>query len=457
MQRILLISALWLLVWLVSSCSDTGGAGHLPPGPNPPNSGNPPSSEPNIVWQKVLGGSEDDHAYSVIQTSDGGYLIAANTHSSDGDVGENHGKEDIWLVKLGPDKKVKWKRVYGGNGDDRAISVAEAEDGGYIVVGVSDSTDWGVPENHDYDMLVLRLDENGNLLWKKVLGGLEDDYGTAVERAPDGGYLLVGRTYSELTCPNGKRGWKDFWIVKLDPTGEVQWQECLGGRYNDHVMDVVSAHDGGYLLVGGVGSSDGDIQGEYHGGSKDLWVVKLSESGEIVWQRLLGGSGYDFGSAVVPTSDGGYVIVGGTDSSDGDVGESKGDLDTWVIKLDGSGALVWKKVLGGSGYDLADSVIEAPDGGYVLSGVSASNDGDIHGNHGDLDVWLAKLDEGGNLRWSKCFGGTWREGNYDKISTSIKTVRGGGFFIGTYTRSNDGDLEGLCDGYDPDVWIFEVR
>jgi len=139
------------------------------------------------------------------------------------------------------------------------------------------------------------------------------------------------------------------------------------------------------------------------------------------------------------------------------VGESKGDLDTWVIKLDGSGALVWKKVLGGSGYDLADSVIEAPDGGYVLSGVSASNDGDIQGNHGDLDVWLAKLDEGGNLLWSKCFGGTWREGNYDKISTSIKTVRGGGFFIGTYTRSNDGDLEGLRDGYDPDVWIFEVR
>ena len=419
--------------------------------------GTPPTEEPpEIVWQKVIGGSGNEVANFIEKTSDGGFIVAGFTKSED--IEGYHGDGDVLIVKLSEEGEVEWQKVFGGSEEDNAASIRQTEDGGYIVIGASKSEDGDVSENHgDQDMWILKLDAEGNILWSKVLGGYDDDFGMRIEQTEDGGYIIAARTYSDSVCSE-YHGWRDIWVVKIDGSGEVQWQKCLGGSDKDLINDMIKAHDGGYIIVGQTLSDDGDVNGEeYHGGG-DVWIVKLSDEGEIEWQRLLGGSGDDFGTAIERTSDGGYIVVGGTSSNDGNVGENKGMSDAWVVKLDGSGNILWKKVLGGSRNDMAVSVIQTSDGGYVVSGITSSYDGDFEDNHSYYnDVWVAKFDGSGNLIWIKCFGGSYNEGSYSNLTAFVQESNDGGYVIATYTRSIDGDLEGLRENYDKDIWVFKIR
>jgi hypothetical protein len=215
----------------------------------------------------------------------------------------------------------------------------------------------------------------------------------------------------------------------------VEWQKCLGGSGFDQANSIQQTSDGGYIVAGIIDSNDGDMVG--YKGRTDAWVVKLNASGEIVWQKCLGGSGYDNATSIQQTLDGGYIVTGATESNDGDVVGYKGRSDAWVVKLNTSGEIVWQKCLGGSGDDGAASIQQTSDG-YIIVGVTTSADGDVDGFHGgEFDIWVVKLNALGDIVWQKCLGGSG-----DEQALSIQQTLDGGYIVAGCTSSIDGDVGG---------------
>jgi hypothetical protein len=360
---------------------------------------------PAIEWQKCLGGMWENYAYSVQQTSDGGYIVAGYTGSNDGDVSGLHGFYDGWVVKLDASGTVQWQKCLGGSNHEEFYAIQQTSDGGYIVAGYTESNDGDVSGLHGFydDGWVVKLDASGNLLWQKCLGGSGEDVLYSIQQTSDGGYIVAGTTSSydgDVSGYHGAYGGyyenTDGWVVKLDASGNLLWQKCLGGSRGDYASSIQQTSDGGYIVAGYTQSSDGDVSGNH--GFYDGWVVKLDTSGNLLWQKCLGGSDWwDVFNDIQKTSDGGYIVAGRTDSNDGDVSGNHGSGDGWVVKLDASGNLLWQKCLGGSDEDYARSIQQTSDGGYIVVGYTTSNDGDVSGHHGNPygysipDFWVVKL------------------------------------------------------------------
>jgi hypothetical protein len=279
--------------------------------------------------------------------------------------------------------------------------VQQTNDGGYIVAGQSDSNDGDVSRNHgDSDLWIVKLKANGELDWQKALGGSDADNAHAVRQTSDGGYIVAGSTMSNNGDVSGGkyRSW-NFWVVKLTANGTIEWEKQLGGSRVEHAYDIFQTKDGGYIVAGYSDSNDGDVSGN-HGGekyrgvmmyNKDFWVVKLKIDGTIEWQRMLGGSQNDVAWSVRQTSDGGYIVAGSSESNDGDVSKNHGYTDFWVVRLKADGTLKWQKSLGGSRVEEAYEIFQTKDGGYIVAGYSSSNDGDVSEHHGFGDFWVVKL------------------------------------------------------------------
>jgi hypothetical protein len=339
------------------------------------------------LWQKCLGGSDFDSARSTIQTSDGGYLVTGFTDSNDGDVSGNHGWSDMWVIKTDLSGNLVWQKCLGGTDDESARSVIQTSDGGYLLGGYTWSVDGDVTGNQGMaDYWIVKTDSSGNLVWQKCLGGTDYDNAYSVIETSDGGYLVGGYTYSTDGNVTSNHGWSDMWVVKIDLSGNLVWQKSFGGTDDDTTRSLIETSDGGYLVYGSTWSDDGDVTGN-HGGS-DMWALKIDLSGNIVWQKCFGGSNSDYGIKVIETSDGGYLLGGYTASNDGDVTGNHGSVDYWIVKIDTSGIIVWQQCLGGSGYDSAYGIVQNSDGRYLIGGDSESNDGDVTGNHGWSDFWV---------------------------------------------------------------------
>ncbi len=336
---------------------------------------------PDIEWQRALGGSGDDVAESIQQTRDGGYIVAGWTRSSGGSVSRNHGRGDFWIVKLDENGKYEWQRTLGGGYDDGAYSIQQTRDGGYIVAGGTLSNDGDVSGYHgSWDFWVVKLDREGNIEWQRALGGSKGDVAGSIQQTRDGGYIVAGWTESNDGDVSGNHGGKDFWVVKLDSEGDIEWQRALGGSCDDWAESIQQTNDGGYIVAGITYSNDGDVIGNY--GERGFWVVKLDEEGNIEWQRVLGGSYNDEACSIQQTGDGGYIVAGGTASNDEDVSGNHGGWDFWVVKLDKDGNIEWQKCLGGSDDERAASIQQTRDGGYIVAGST---------NHGGWDFWVVKL------------------------------------------------------------------
>jgi hypothetical protein len=402
----------------------------------------------DLVWQKCLGGSSWEYARSVQPTADGGYIVAGFTNSTDGDVSGNHGQVDYWVAKLDCSGSLIWRRCLGGSGYEEAWGVQQTVDRGYILAGYTYSNDGDVSGNHGQDdFWVVKLDGSGNMVWQRCLGGSSWDEAHSILQTADGGYIVAGLTLSNDGNVSGNHGGADYWVVKLDGSGNMVWQRCLGGSSWDNAYSVQQTADGGYILAGYTNSNDGNVSGNH--GQDDFWVVKLDGSGNMVWQRCLGGSAWDDALCVQPTADGGYVVSGLTASNDGNVSGNHGQEDFWVVKLDGSGNLLWQRCLGGSSWEYAWSAQPTADGGYVVAGYTYSNDGDVSGNHGELDFWVVLLDGTGNMVWQRCLGGSSWEGAF-----SVQLTSDGGYVLAGATDSNDGDVSGNHGDYD--FWIVRL-
>ncbi len=287
----------------------------------------------DLIWQKKFGGSFSESGRSIRQAADGGFLLFAEVRSDDGDIDTNHGYADFWLAKLASTGELLWQRSYGGSSDDAPFAIHPTTDGGNILVGFTESVDGDVTGNHGWaDGWVVKVDSLGNLEWQRALGGSGNDFLSAVTLTGDGGYVVVGRTESSDGDVIGYHGGgSDMWVVKLDADGNLIWQNALGGSADSQGRSIIATNDGGFIVAGSTSASDGDVT--FNNGAFDGWVVKLDSLGELVWEKTMGGSATDSPSTIRSTTDGGFLLAGYSQSNDGDVGFNHGDKDVWVVKL----------------------------------------------------------------------------------------------------------------------------
>jgi len=428
----------------------------------------------NVLWQKSFGGSGNDGAWAIQQTTDDGYIVAASSTSNDGDVSGNHGGdgpgEDYWIIKLDFFGNMMWQKSLGGTDSfdpfgqinrEPAYSVQQTTDGGYIVTGYSASTDGDVTGNHGgKDFWVVKLTPNGDIKWQKSLGGSSNEAASSIQQTTDGGYIISGVSKSSKSDVTGNHGGYDYWIVKLAPdTGTnalpaIEWQKSLGGSGEDMAYSVQQTTDGGYIVAGSSNSTDGDVTGNH--GSNDYWIVKLNSYGNIMWQKSLGGSGTDNAYSIQQTTDGGYIIAGETRSNNGDVSGNHGLYDYWVVKLAPDTvnpttppAIEWQKALGGSDEDIAQSIQQTQDGEYIVAGASKSDNGDVTVNHGGEDFWVVKLASNGDIKWQKSLGG-----RGDEWAHSVRQTKDGKCIIAGVSTSYNADVTLNHGGND--VWIVKL-
>jgi hypothetical protein len=422
-----------------------------------------------IQWQKALGGARTDVAQSIQPTADGGYIVAGNTNSQDGDVtGYHSGAYGCYLpcvgpticgyfpdglvIKLSSTGAIQWQKALGGTAAENLLSIQPTPDGGYIASGLTYSNDGDVSGYHggtEADAWVVKLSSSGNIQWQKVLGGSTGcDFANSILSTPDGGYIFVGHTDSHDGDVTSNAGERDVWFVKLSSSGDIQWQKSVGGAENDYAFSLQSTPDGGYVAVGYSYSNNGDVSGNH--GDADTWVVKLSSSGAIQWQKSLGGSNEEIARSVQPTTDGGYIVAGSAKSNNGDVSGNHGDADAWVVKLGSSGAIQWQKSLGGSNEEIARSIQPTTDGGYIVTGSARSNNGDVSGNHGGQDTWVIKLSNNGSIQWQKSLGGTDND-----FANSIQHTTDGGYIVAGQAISTNGDVGGNHGA--TDAWVIKLK
>ncbi len=421
---------------------------------------------PAIQWQNTIGGNNYDILYSVQQTADGGYILGGESNSNiSADKTENsNGGLDYWVLKLDVTGAIQWQNTIGGNSDDNFRSMQQTADGGYILGGYSasnisgDKTENNLGQLNDY--WVIKLDSAGAIQWQNTIGGNKDDFLLNLQQTADGGYILGGASNSNISGDKTENSWGgsyDYWAIKLDSTGAIQWQNTIGGDGGDFLVFIQQTADGGYILGGGSESNiSGDKTENSWGGSYDYWVVKLDATGDIQWQNTIGGNAEDGTSSLQQTADGGYII-GGYSASDisGDKTEnSLGNNDYWVVKLNASGAIQWQNTIGGNGREYFRSLQQTADGGYILGGESDSNiSGDKTENSlGGSDYWVLKLDATGTIQWQNTIGGS---STYDEFRSLQQTADKGYILSGISDSNISGDKTENCLGGE-DYWVIKL-
>jgi len=340
----------------------------------------------DTLWTRTYGGSDDDVAHCVQQTTDGGYIVAGETISFG--AGDYY---DVYLVKTESSGDTLWTRTYGGSAADYGRSGQETSDGGYIVAGYTSSFGAG-----NDDVYLVKTDANGDTLWTRTYGGSDRDDAHSVQQTDDGGYIVAGRTGSFGA------GNDDVYLVKTDAKGDTLWTRTYGGSSADCAYSVQQTTDGGYIMTGYTQS--------FGAGGRDVWLLKTGANGDTLWTRTYGGSASDYGRSGQQTSDGGYILAGYTGSF------GAGSNDAYLVKTDPNGDTLWTRTYGGSGQDYGYCVQQTTDGGYVVGGFTRSFGGD--------DFYLVKTDANGDTLWTRTYGGTgWDEGR------SVHQTTDGGYIM----------------------------
>jgi len=362
----------------------------------------------------TLGGTKNESAKSVIKTQDGGYAIVGYTQSMDGDVeGKSNESFDYWFLKFNASKELEWQKTYGGSADDRANSVIQTNDGGYAVVGKSKSGDGDVLENAGYDdFWITKLDINGSVSWVQSFGYSGSDVPYSIIQTNDQGYLLSGvldvsasnGQGDRLTNIQGRHAGGDYWIIKLSSSGVKEWSNYYGGTFTDTAYSAIQTNDNGYIIVGSSDSTDVNISNNK--GNYDFWIIKISELGTLIWEKSFGGDQVDEARSISQMADGNYLVIGDTRSSNIDVSQNNGATDVWIIKISPEGSLIWEKTLGGSSFDVGRSISKTQDDGFLIAGNSRSSDGVLDINNGQNDALVMKINNSGYLEWQKTIGGT---------------------------------------------------
>lgn len=402
----------------------------------------PSISQGTIENVTTLGGSKNESGQAVKKTSDGGFIVLGFTQSNDGDVtGKTNDSYDVWVLKYDSESQLEWTKTFGGTNDERGNDIIQTTDGGYAIIGFTYSNDGDVSNNNGQeDFWVIKLDAQGSLNWQKTYGFSGIDTGYSILQTNDGGYFITG--VLDVTSSNGAGNTKntqtqhaggDYWSIKLDQSGTIQWSKYFGGFFSDTAYDAIQTADQGFIIIGSSDSADTDISNNK--GSYDFWVVKISDSGILEWEKNFGGDEIDEARAIADSGDGNYFIIGDTRSEDLDISTNLGAADVWVIKISPSGQLLWEKTYGGENFDVGRAITTTNDNGFVISGSSRSQTGNLTKNNGQNDGWVFKIDSNGSIKWQQSIGGS----NIDFLYGVTQLDNGTIIAVGE-SSSNDFDI-----------------
>lgn len=408
------------------------------------------SAQFSIPLQKTAGGDNTDNMNAMIRTNDNGFIVIG--YSSSGLSGDktdtSRGGQDIWVIKYNIKGVIEWQKTIGGNDHDVGSSIQQTKDGGYIVGGYSFSNKSGektADSRGDLDYWLIKLNAKGVIEWDKTIGGNLKDWLRVVRQTADGGYILAGYSYSDISGDKtaANLGYIDYWLVKTDSLGNKQWDKTYGGSDVEELTCFELTKDGGYIFGGYTLS--------YTKGDYDYYIVKTDSNGVKKWSKNYGGTGLDNLRSVRQTRDGGYVLGGWSSSpvSGDKTSAGNGKDDYWLVKINANGKVMWDRTIGGSSFDnLMDMQVTA-DGGYILAGGSVSDaSGDkTESMRGGLfrDFWVVKLDSSRNIQWDKTIGGY-----YSDDVRSISVINTDNYLIGGISLSGKGaekksDARGLGD------------
>ena len=431
LKRISLIKYLGVIVCVIFSCSS-----------NDDENSSPDITNGTIDFAITLGGSLNDSAQSVINTTDGGYAILGFTQSIDGDVSDKQNENfDYWVLKFDAQDQLQWSRTYGGSSDDRGQDIIQTQDGGYAIIGSSLSNDGDVSNNAGMeDYWLVKLDASGAVSWQKSFGFQGNDSGFSVIQTNDQGYLISGILDVSASGGQGnssrtsnRHAGGEYWAIRLNASGDMLWSKFFGGSFTDTPEGIVETDDNGFIIVGGSDSFDIDITNNL--GSYDFWIIKISDIGDLLWEKSFGGDEIDQARAIVKSGDGNFVIAGDTRSNSNDVSNNNGAADLWLIKISPEGELIWERTIGGSSFDVSRSIKRTRDNGFILAGSSRSSDIDVSENKGQNDAWVLKVDSNGNLQWERSIGGSNIDFAYGIAELNDNTI----VVVGD-TASNDQDI-----------------
>ena len=302
------------------------------------------------------------------------------------------------------------------------------------------------------------LAQNYQINWQQCFGGSEQDQAYDIIEIP-GGYFILGSTESADGDISLNHGISDGWLIKTDNSGNIIWEGTYGGSSGDNFVRIFPTENEDFYILGASRSSDGDISFDPYPDSWDHWILKIDSEGDIIWDKIVGGSTGEVLWTGDITEDGGILTVGWTNSNDGDISVFYGGQDTWITKISSEGELEWDFAIGTDWIDVGQAIIQTSDGGYLVGGSSMLGEG---GNitcepHSSLaDAILTKLDADRNIEWQHCYGGS----DHDGIVSLIEIEDG--YVFGAYTSSNDGDVSGWHVGYnhlgnpEPDMWIVKI-
>ncbi len=398
------------------------------------------SQNPEIMFQKSINGGFDNYGRSISATADGGYVFA-------GDMYRENDTVDYIIASANEFNELNWLKTYGGSGHEIPAKIISTTDGGSIVVGYSSSSDGDVNENKGWDdCWILKLDTNGEIQWEKSFGGTSRDLGNNIINTDDNGYLIAASSKSTDGDITSNHGGTDFWLLKIDSEGNIEWERTYGGSDDEIFSDIKQLNDSHYLLLGSSRSSDGDVGSNY--GGKDYWLVKTDLTGNLIWERNYGGSESDNGASISIKDDGGYFLGGSSKSSDGDVSKNLGLDDYWIISCDTAGNILWQRSYGGSKNDVLKQ-IEWMEDGVLLVGYSFSYDINVIDNHGSSDMWVVKTYNNGQINWSRSLGGSKTDG-----ANAMAFSKDFGYYIAGFTSSDDGDVEENSGKID--MWMLKL-
>lgn len=416
----------------------------------------------DILWEKTIGGKHADYLFDAIPTADYGFLLAGSSLSrkTGSKTDDNSGDLDYWLWKMDEDGKLDWQKSFGGSGADFLHSIQLTPDGGFILGGHSES-EKGFHKKDSCkgksDYWIIKLDAKGNEQWQKTIGGNSMEQFKTIINTRDGGYLIGGSSNSGISGDKTEksRGNLDYWVLKLDKTGNIEWQKTLGGKYADVLKSMIQTEDGGYLVGGTSNSPISGDKNASHYGLNDFWLVKLNEKGEQVWEQSLGGEGDDQLQTVLQTVDGHYLIGGHSNS--GTTGNknktNKSGSDIWLVKMKEDGEILWQETYNFGKVDLLTSVIANKDGTFLVGGFAKTET--QNAKHKDAqginDYIYFKIKENGETLWKESVGSK----GEDILSKAIPLRDGGYLLAGTSKGETSGDKNAAVGGYD--FWVVKIK
>jgi hypothetical protein len=365
-----------------------------------------------------------------------------------------------WMILYSQNYQLTWQQCYGGSNGDLSKDIVETTNG-YLITGGTSSNDGDISFYHGAgDGWLIRVDSVGNILWEKTFGGSDLEYFNKIISIVDNNFYLLGLSFSSDgdisndPYPDSP----DYWIVKIDSSGNIIWDKILGGTAGENLWNGAATANGGVVAIGETSSNDGDVS-IYYGGN-ETWLVKLSSEGELEWDYTIGTDFFDIGQAIIQTTDGGFLAASNSILLEGGSGNitciphSYGWVEGVLVKLDSNLNIQWQRCYGGSDHDGISGIIEITDG-YVFVGSASSNDGDVSGNHGGIDdFWVVRVDFEGNIIWQNPLGGSKGEAGCNIIVNDS-----GDFHAIGSTYSNDGDVYGnhSLTEYYADIWLVKLN